>query len=110
MNLSEIQQEVDAVNRANGWYDLERTFPEGLMLIVSEAAEALEYYRARGSGPFDHASDKLTDTPGIHEELADIVIRCLDEANRQGFDLEAVILAKLAYNRTRGRHHGGKKL
>lgn len=47
---------------------------------------------------------------GLPSELADIIIRTLDTASRLGIDLDAHVATKLAYNRTRGLHHGGKVL
>ena len=44
----------------------------------------------------------------LEEELADIVIRCLDTAETFGVDLERAIEAKHAYNGSRPRKHGGK--
>jgi NTP pyrophosphatase (non-canonical NTP hydrolase) len=105
MEFDQIRTEVDRINRENGWHLIPRTKIDGLMLIISEAAEAFEWIRS-GDGESDH----LPGTPGRHEEIADIVIRCMDEANREGFDLERVILQKLEFNLTRGQHHGGKLL
>lgn len=42
------------------------------------------------------------------EELADIVIRCLDTADALGVDLMRAIVAKHVYNTTRAPLHGGK--
>lgn len=41
-------------------------------------------------------------------ELADAVIRIADWCGKNGWDLEAAINAKMAYNKTRGHRHGGK--
>lgn len=40
------------------------------------------------------------------EELADIIIRCLDQSQRLGLDIERAVLAKMAYNETRPYRHG----
>jgi hypothetical protein len=45
---------------------------------------------------------------GIPSEVADIVIRAADMAERCGFDLQAAIAEKMEYNRLRAYRHGGK--
>lgn len=66
-----------------------------MALVHSEVSEATEAIRHRDRENFD-------------EELADVVIRVASIAHGLGTDLEAVVAAKLAKNRTRGLHHGGK--
>lgn len=66
-------------------------------LIHSEVSEALEDFR---KGDREHFS----------EEIADVVIRCLDLCGGMGIDLDAAVAAKLAKNRQRGFRHGGKKV
>lgn len=46
---------------------------------------------------------------GIPAELADVVIRVMDAAVHYGIDLEASIIEKMNYNKTRDFRHGGKK-
>lgn len=47
---------------------------------------------------------------GFPSELADIIIRVADLAGRLGIDLDAEIQRKFAFNRTRDRMHGGKRV
>lgn len=130
MHLTDIQRDVAETNRANGWHDrftavkatdstaaVEHIIVK-LALIGTEAAEAIEDVRDRGvealTQPFIH-TEPLGWKPGnpvkpdgVAGELADVVIRALDTASLLGIDLESIIRAKLAYNATRGKHHGGK--
>lgn len=102
------------------------------MLMVSEIAEATEevrnnkpafYLKDENSGACthiskeevtaDHIEELLKGTPGGKPEgqaveLADVAIRIFDWFGRNGWDLEAVVEAKMAYNATRGHRHGGK--
>lgn len=69
-----------------------------LMLIVSEAAEAMEGHR---KGRMD---DHLPNRPMIEVELADVVIRVADLCGAMGLDLGGAITEKLAYNANRPDH------
>lgn len=102
-SLQQLGLEIRAINAANGWAvtQLEEfadkyKFPAVLMLIVSEAAEALEAFRE-------------SDVEHFKEEMADILIRALDCAVAIDSDFDATVEAKLKINRGRGYHHGGKK-
>lgn len=85
---------------------------EKLMLIVSEAAEAMEGIRKNGLQP----DDKLTHRPNLSVELADIIIRCIDFAEGIGLhdndgnnEVITVVMEKINMNAKREYKHGGKK-
>lgn len=96
---------------AHGFHNDGSTVVEKLMLVVSEAAEALESIR---NGEENLGALKYSTTPlgfrekpiGFMSELADIVIRVGDLAGIVGGDLAVAIEAKMAYNRTRPFRHG----
>lgn len=103
-----------------------RDHVRSLMLIASEAFEAFEGLRkpsnkcdrCKGHGwtvQRDEAGETCVKCDGTGlplggsnyaEELADIVIRVLDEAAGRGIDLGAVVRDKMAYNKTRAHKHG----
>src|SRR3546814_6752737 len=56
------------------------------------------------------AADGVSKPEGVGSEMADIFIRLMDEVERSGIDLEWEVTRKLAYNRTRGHRHGGKRV
>lgn len=72
-----------------------------LMLIVSEAAEALETLR-------DHGALKCVEDGNFMEELADIVIRVLDLSDIMGGGLGDEIVKKMQVNAGRPYKHGRK--
>jgi NTP pyrophosphatase (non-canonical NTP hydrolase) len=116
--INDIGREAHEINAGNGWdvfgtsdfpADVQPiTNPEAIndktkvrflsthmALVHSEVSEATEAIRHRDRENFD-------------EELADVVIRVASIAHGLGTDLDSVIRAKLAKNRKRGLHHGGK--
>jgi NTP pyrophosphatase (non-canonical NTP hydrolase) len=79
-----------------------------LMLIVSEAAEALEAVR---TGNIDAYNDPTSGKPeGLPSELADVAIRNFDLADMLGIDLTRALEEKHSYNLGRAHRHGGKLL
>ena len=114
----------------HGWHETVPDFGTLLMLIVSEAAEALEDFRNHlepnkihydcqaaneiercTMGPGNYCKDCRYGKPcGIPTELADIVIRTADVAGILKIDLAEAIEEKMKYNKTRPYRHGGKKV
>lgn len=86
-----------------GWWESNRSDGECIALMHSELSEALEYLR-KGNG----ASDHITGFSGGEEELADVVIRIMDFAERKGMAVSAAILEKMKFNATRPYKHGKK--
>jgi NTP pyrophosphatase (non-canonical NTP hydrolase) len=105
-------------NRDKGWRDYlplpgnEKTTAlwvgAQLMLIVSEAAEALEDVRAGNFAPSTNSQNGKPE--GLPSELADIVIRTFDLADMLGIDLTRALEEKHSYNLGRAHRHGGKLL
>lgn len=129
LTLNEIAKRSHKNSKSKGFWDgnldpKDRSFvPEKLMLIVSEASEALESYRK--NEPLSFGSCKgcqvtvegdtrctncknLLKPEGMASELADIVIRVGDLAERLGIDLGRAVEEKHAFNLTRAMKHGGK--
>lgn len=105
MDIADMQRDAHAIARSKGWWDEDRPVPECLMLIVSEVAEALECYR--DGEPMSWYADGGK-PEGMASELADVIIRVGDLAERLGIDLTMAVGEKSAYNATRPYRHGGK--
>ena len=110
MKLNELQKKIYEQNKQLGWWDNPREMGTLLCLVHSEISEAMEGDRK------DLMDDHLPNRKMVEVELADAVIRILDIAGHNGFDLEGAILEKVKYNLTRADHkrenrlkEGGKK-
>lgn len=126
LTIKELCEHSHALSKEKGFWDGnlgsgESFVPEKLCLIHEEVSEALGHYRVGdmhtfffckcSPGRFDASGfcptcRGLLKPDGFPIEIADIVIRCGDLAERLGIDLDAAIRAKHAYNRTRPRKHG----
>lgn len=114
MTLNELAIAAHRVATEHGFWEPGPSFPESLMLVVSEAGEALEDFRNgryeteiyTQSGP----NSGLPKPCGIPIELADIIIRVLDICGQYGIDLDNAVTMKMAYNKSRPYRHGGMKL
>ncbi len=109
MGVNALSRMLADHQRRKGWKA--RSFGEEIALFHSELSEALEEHRdGRRLDEVYFNPDKPTKPEGIPIELADTVIRILAFCGAHDIDLEDAIDQKIAYNLTRPKRHGGKKL
>lgn len=107
MNFDELAQEAFATAKAHGWHDEEQPDETYLMLIITEIAEAVQADRKdkhADAGLFNADVETLDMADSydrdvwkrdfeiyiketVEDELADIIIRCLDLAGLRGINL-----------------------
>lgn len=107
--LADAEVRVFEVNKANGWFDEDRTVGDDLALLHSEVSEMLEAYRETGLSDAT-ASGSGAKPEGFGSEAADVLVRLLDTCKRRGVDLAFEFERKLEYNKGRGYRHGGKSI
>lgn len=104
ISLQSLAEEINVVNRNNGWdvttadqWEQGCKIPADLALITSEVSEALEAFRGDNREHFC-------------EELADILIRTLSLAEAFDDDILKRVQDKVEKNRHRGYRYGGKRI
>jgi NTP pyrophosphatase (non-canonical NTP hydrolase) len=130
--MRELQKSIHQAQVAKGWWGDDKTpdhyFSEKMANIFAEVAEVWEAYRDDGLNPAprqytgqappapftwlntdrfhqDEEGKTVYKPEGIAPELADVVIRIMDLAEKLGIDLEAAIEMKQNYNRLRAPKH-----
>lgn len=83
-----------------------RNIGEALMLVVSEAAEALECARKDIDKPAEHIDP--AQFSNLEEEFADMIIRILELGYGLNLSVGAAVVAKMKYNETRPYKHEKK--
>ena len=118
VGLNEWATQIHALAKDKGWYDEPETDGQFVTRAVANLhGEASELWEAYRNGKLDAPCDKAVkmEAAGIkplsclEEELADIIIRTLDDAKRLDVDIESAVARKHAFNMTRPHRHGGKK-
>jgi NTP pyrophosphatase (non-canonical NTP hydrolase) len=128
MTLNELGKLANENAKAHGFYDLPEAIktlpswvrkilesvgfsinpvPQQIALMHSELSEALECYR---DGEMQLTFDDKGKPLGYPSELADVIIRIVDQAYELNIDLDKAVTAKMAYNATRPYKHGRKVL
>lgn len=104
-NLTELALLIHSEAKAKGWHDRPRSPLEEHALITSEIGEATDAVRDGLPEYFVRENGK---PDGEAVEIIDAIIRALDYCGKRGWDVDEIMSAKRAYNRTRAHRHGNK--
>jgi NTP pyrophosphatase (non-canonical NTP hydrolase) len=111
--LDKLSEHFWNVARSKGFHDEPVPMATSVANLHSEVSEMWEAFRNNKlQQPCDKAQKMeamgLPPLTCLEEELADILIRCLDTAREHGVDMAKAVLAKDAYNQSRPHRNGGK--
>ncbi|QDU35628.1 MazG nucleotide pyrophosphohydrolase domain protein [Poriferisphaera corsica] len=98
--VGEMKEAVLAFAKARDWEKYHR--PKHLaMSIAIEAAEIMEHFQWLSEAQADEAMQRDEVKAEVAEELADVLMYCMELANVAGIDLAEAYFAKLAKNEKR---------
>jgi NTP pyrophosphatase (non-canonical NTP hydrolase) len=116
--LTTWAEAVHTLAKSKGWHDPPQTEDAFVERICNNLHdEVSELHEAWRNGKLHSDCDKadkmiaagLGTMTYLEEELADIIIRTLDNAVELGVDIERAVERKHAFNATREQRHGGKR-
>ncbi len=115
LSLRQVQAGAYSTSAEHGFHHAQSTLPPQdharntrLLLIITEVAEAVKPLRRvnpHAPGSTEYAEFEARTRREYAEELADIIIRTLDNAAADGIDLESILLEKMEANRERPHLH-----
>lgn len=117
-SLNYLAKEVAQLAKDKGWDYSSHTEDENLERICNNLHdEVSELHQAWRENKLREPCDKAAMMQGaglpaltyLEEELADIIIRALNDSQTFGIDIGLAVCAKHEFNKTRPHRHGGKK-
>lgn len=113
LTIRNAVRQTHEISIQNRWQADTRSIGDEVALISTELGELMEKYRdwwePNEIRVVDHFEGGIQ-YRGIPMELADVVIRCFDMAQRHEIDLESAVAEKIRFNKTRTTKHGGKRI
>jgi len=100
-----IQKDCFETAKEKGWHD--KPIEDGTLIALmhSDLSEALEALR-KGND----ADDKIPEFNRVEAELAGVIIRIMDMAEKRNLRIAEALIVKKEMNKTRKYKHGGKEV
>jgi len=114
MSIKQIAERTHAIATAHGFHPPEEPadvyFQQALNNLHGEVSELNEAWR-KGTlhSPCDKADKMDVPLTCLEEELADVILRTFDVAEKLGVDIQRAVEVKSRFNETRPFRHGNKK-
>jgi len=106
--INVLQERIHQTAVSKGWWDDgDLNFGELCALIHAKVSEAFEAYR--DGHDIDEVWVDDGKPEGVFVELADVIIRILDAAERYKVDMAKIISVKMRFNQSRAHRHGGRR-
>jgi len=112
MDIKNLAEMLHAWSWENGWHNNDETEDHFIERTCNNMHDEIsELHQAWRENKLHDQCDKDTARPlsYLEEELADIVIRALDTAERLDVNIKKAIMIKHEYNKTRPFGHGNKR-
>lgn len=114
--LTDLSEHFFLVAKSKGFHDDDQETGGMSRYVANLHGEVSELWEAYRNGILNEECDKANEMrlagcevlTCIEEELADILIRCLDTARKFNVDISRAVYWKDRFNQTRPFRHGGK--
>jgi len=116
--LNDFAEIIYADAYEKGWHSEEESedhyIERACNNLHDEVSELHEAWRKNKLHQLCDKADKMLENniiplTNLEEELADIIIRALDNGKKLKIDLDSVVWRKILFNRTREYRHGNKR-